>query len=107
MKPPPKSAPTTRTVDGFRIQILNTPERAAAYEAVESAMDWWASLPSSRRHRYLGGNELDAEVKWRQPTYRVHVGRFATRAEAEEALRTVRARFPDAFLVPERVTVTR
>lgn len=105
---PPAAGPVTRTLQGFRIQLVTTPEKDAADAYVEQAIDWWAALPAGRRPDYLAtGNELDVKIAWRQPYYRVRVGSFASRAEAEAALEAVRARFPDAFIVPDTVTVTR
>lgn len=100
-------APVTRTVQGFRIQIFTSPDRAEANDVLSEALAWYRSLPRSQRPAYLGGDELSADVKWRQPYYRVRVGDFATRGEADAALNRVRSRFPEAFIVPETVTVTR
>ncbi len=40
-----------------------------------------------------------------QPYYRVRVGAFASDAEADAALEFVRQEYPEAFLVPDVVTV--
>ncbi len=42
-----------------------------------------------------------------QPYYRVRMGAFATREDAEAALALVRRQYPEAFLVPDLVTVMR
>ena len=97
----------TRTVQGFRIQIVTTADRAEADRHVAQAIDWWEGLAPSSRPPYLGDGDLAVDVKWRQPYYRVHLGAFATQAEAERALRAVARQFPEAFIVPETVTVTR
>lgn len=99
--------PVTRTVEGFRIQIGMFNDRAEADEHVEAATNWYRNLPPSQRPPYLGGSELDVHVAWRAPYYRVQVGRFANRAEANRTLDVVTRRFPDAFPVPAVVTVTR
>ena len=103
----PSRGPVTRTVDGFRIQIgmSNDQDEADALAAV--AAQWYQGLPPSERPAYLGGGDLDVHVAWRAPYYRVQVGRFATRAEADRALSVVSQRFPEAFPVPSTVTVTR
>jgi len=44
---------------------------------------------------------------WEQPYYRVRIGRFPSRSNAEPALSAVRAAFGDALLVPEQRPVTR
>ncbi len=105
--PPPKPAPVTRTVQGFRIQILTTPEKAAADRQAGQAESWWSTLPPGERSPYLGQRALLVDVAWKQPYYRVRLGAFASRAEARQALATVKRRFPGAFLVPALVTLTR
>ena len=103
----PPRGPVTRTVDGFRIQIGMFNEQSAAEEQVEAASAWYRNLPSAQRPPYLGQGDLDVHIAWRAPYYRVQVGRFASRAEADRALGAVADRFPDAFPVPATVTVTR
>lgn len=105
----PPRGPVTRTVDGFRIQIGMWTERTDADAAVVEAVDWFRDLAAGNRPRYMsdGNGDLDVEVAWRAPYYRVRIGRFATRQEANQALSAVSRRFPEAFAVPSTVTVTR
>lgn len=108
--PAPKerpARPVARTLQGYRIQILNTAEKKSADRGVAEATAWWEDLPAPRRPDGLGQASLDVEVKWQQPYYRVRLGNFATRGEAEAALRAVTSRFPDAFIVPDTVTIVR
>jgi len=42
-----------------------------------------------------------------QPYYRVRVGNFKTRAEAEHALSILNDRYTDAFIVPDTVIIIR
>lgn len=102
---PPK--PTTRTVQGFRIQVLTTPEKQAADLHAAEAENWYRSLSASRRPLGLGDRGLLLDVAWRPPYYRVRLGAFASRAEAQRALALVKQRYPEAFLVPDTVTITR
>lgn len=44
---------------------------------------------------------------YKQPYYRIRVGNFARRADAEQALDVVKPHFPNAFVVPDEVTVVR
>ena len=104
----PPSAPTTRTVQGFRIQVLTTPEKSAADVHAAEAETWWRSLGASQRPLGLGAQQtLLLDVAWKPPYYRVRLGAFASRAEARDALALVKRRYPDAFLVPDVVTITR
>ncbi|HEX7069667.1 MAG TPA: SPOR domain-containing protein [Rhodothermales bacterium] len=108
--PPPVDeprGPVTRTVDGFQIQIGMSNDRSEADALVEHAIGWYSGLSPSQRPPYMGDSELDVDVAWRPPYYRVRVGSFATRAEAERALSVVSRRFPEAFAVPATVVVTR
>ena len=110
--PPPEPpdaprGPVTSTVDGYRVQIGMVNDQAEADDYVEAAIGWYRSLPPSDRPPYLGGAELDVDIEWRAPYYRVQIGSFANRSEAERALGAIARRFPEAFLVPAVVTVTR
>lgn len=44
---------------------------------------------------------------YKQPYYRIRVGNFVRRDEAEAALDVVKPHFPEAFIVPDQVTVVR
>lgn len=105
--PPEPPKPVTRTVQGYRIQLLNTPDKSAADARVAQAESWWRDLSTSQRPDYLGGRNLDVDIVWQQPYYRVRAGAFATREEAQRALSVVERTFPDAFIVPSVVTITR
>ncbi|WP_412062730.1 SPOR domain-containing protein [Rubrivirga sp. IMCC45206] len=96
--PPAPQDPQPRQVEGFRVQIFSGATRAAAERVRDDAVSWWTEQ---------GGNprELGAIVAYLQPYYRVRLGAFATREQAEAALATVRRQFPEAFLVPDLVTI--
>lgn len=104
---PEPRGPVTRTVDGFRLQIGMMNDRSEADATVEDAAAWYRNLPTSSRPPYLGNGDLDVHIAWRAPYYRVQIGSFATRDEAERALDAVKRRYPDAFPVPGTVIVTR
>lgn len=95
---------TVRTVQGFRIQIASSVERYDAVLAEEQAKSWWrddgqAGSPA------LFGADLPTYVVYMQPYYRVRVGNFTSRAEAQRALSAVERQFPGSFIVPDTVTV--
>lgn len=91
----------------YRIQVHTTPDQAEAEQVAEQVRTWWQQLPEDGRPAPLTATGLDPEVVWQQPYYRVRIGRFASRAEAAPALDAVRARFGNAFLVPERLPAAR
>jgi hypothetical protein len=92
-------APTSRVVDGFRVQVFSSDDRSAA-ERVRAEAEAW-----SRGQGGAAGG-LRGEVAYLEPYYRVRLGAFASRAAAEEALTAVRAAYPEAFLVPDLVTIS-
>jgi hypothetical protein len=49
--------------------------------------------------------DLAPDIAYLQPYYRVRLGGFEFRNEAERALAFVRGRWPEAFIVPDRVTI--
>lgn len=42
-------------------------------------------------------------IKFNQPTYRVRLGKFKTKMEAQRRLITVRKKYPNAFLLPQKI----
>ena len=102
--PSPSEPEPQRT---YRIQVHMTPDQAEAEQVAEQVRTWWRQLPADERPAALTDAGLRPEVVWEQPYYRVRIGRFPSRSNAEPALSAVRAEFGDAFLVPEQVPVTR
>ncbi len=93
----PQIEPGTRqTVQGYRVQVYQSTDKADADARVTEAVAWWNS-------RHQGTPEV--YTVFRAPYYRVRVGNYGTREAANTALRTLRARFPQALLVQDRVTV--
>lgn len=93
-----------RTVQGFRIQVASSVEKDEAVAVEEQAKQWWRSEGSSGASDVLPA-ELPTYVVYRQPYYRVRIGNFASRSEAERALAMVESRFPGSFIVPDTVTI--
>ena len=99
---PAPTEPTTRQVDGYRVQIFSSNSRASAEEIRDRALAWWERAQSGQG----APQQLEAVVTYLQPYYRVRLGAFATDADAEAALAFVRREYPEAFLVPDMVTIT-
>ena len=99
---PPAEEPRTRQVDGYRIQVFNTSSRDAAERIRDEAAAWWQGARSASG----APRDMALQIAYQQPYYRVRMGAFASREEADRALTLVRQRFPDAFLVADLVTVT-
>ncbi|MDX1418710.1 MAG: SPOR domain-containing protein [Rubricoccaceae bacterium] len=90
-----------RVVDGFRVQVFSSDSRDAAVAVRAEAAAWWRDV----RGTAGAPDDLSAEVAYQRPYYRVRLGGFEFRDEAERALSFVRERFPEAFIVPDRVTI--
>jgi len=91
----------------FHVQLHMTRDQAEAEARRRTARAWWSDWASSASApaRVQPGT-APVDIKWRAPLYRVRVGAFATRAEAQTVLEAARERFPDAFIAPERTGPT-
>lgn len=96
-----------RTVQGFRVQIISSKDKAAAEGAAAEAEQWWREHADEAPSGLFSGEGLPVYTVYRQPFYRVRVGNFTSRAEAERALEFLSSRYGDAFIARGEVTVTR
>ena len=100
---PASTEPVPVQVEGYRVQVFTSASRDAAESLRNQAVRWWEGAQSQP-----GAPEsLEAIVSYRQPYYKVQLGAFATRQEADAALALVRRQYPEAFVVPDLVTVLR
>lgn len=83
---------TKGTALGFRVQIYTGPSRSEAYAA------------QSKFQRMY--NDISTYVSYTQPNYRVKVGDFRSRSEAQAIMRELRKDFTAVFLFTEQVNVT-
>ncbi len=44
-----------------------------------------------------------SKIDFKQPTYRVRLGKFKTKIEAQRKLIKVRKKYPNAFLLPQKI----
>lgn len=94
-----------RTVQGYRIQVFSSADKAAAEGVRDEAATWWHMAQNDPDALELLPNGLPMEVDFNQPYYRVRLGAFEYRREAEQAIRVIQRRFPEAFIVPDMVTI--
>ena len=85
------AAPDT-LIDGFRAQVFATADREIAENAARVATER-LGLPS-----YV---DLDGGV------YKVRVGDFTTRPQADQALASIRRQYTDAWVVPSKIHAAR
>ena len=95
-------------VPGFRVQIFSSIERNAAMEAQESVQVWWREQHDEGavpEETFPEG--LPVYNVYSQPYYRVRVGDFLSREEAQVLHSVLARRFTDAFIVPDTIVITR
>ena len=80
---------------GYRVQILSTRDITLA-DSVQSNFRVWADTTFSD---YVPRSY----IFFHQPYYRVHVGDFSDRSRAIELSRYLKRRYPDAWVVHDRI----
>jgi hypothetical protein len=60
---------------------------------------------SRLKSRFLAEYDYSAYESYLQPNFRLRVGDFMTRFEAEKALKELKSVFPGAYVVPDRIEV--
>lgn len=81
--------------DGFRIQILST-RKVEHADSVANSFRIWADTT-------IAGYSADAYVSFRQPYYKVHIGDFQQREQANQFSRLIKPQYPDAWVVHDRI----
>jgi len=81
--------------DGYRIQILSTRNVEQADSVANSFRMWSDST--------IAGYQADAYVSFRQPQFKVHVGDFQIRDQANKFSRLIKKQYPDAWVVHDRI----
>lgn len=76
-------------IDGYTIQVYSGTKREDALN-VKKRMS--QSLP-----------ELESDVQYRQPNFRVRTGKYLTRLEAQKDYLAVKRHFPNAIVIPDRI----
>ena len=80
---------TKKLVDGFTIQIYSGQKREEAMNTKQKMSSEISGLPSN--------------LQYIQPKFRVTVGNYFTRIEAQRDLVLLKKHFPNAILVPEKI----
>lgn len=82
---------TRKFIDGFTIQVFAGTKRE---DAMNVKKQLTASIP-----------DLESELQYAQPNFRVKVGRYFTRLEAEKDFEQIKRVFPSAIVVPDKITI--
>jgi hypothetical protein len=94
-RPPEKSGEEAIDNEGYRVQIASTRNVAIADSISSQFRQWMAVLGTDY--------QPNTYIIFRQPYYRVHVGDFHQREPAIDFSRMVKRRYPDAWVVHDRI----
>ena len=79
-------------IPGFRVQIFFDSGNFSHQNAMK--------VIEKFHKRY---DEIPAYISWKAPNYRVRVGDFRSRLEAEGFLAKIKYRYPSAFVIPSKI----
>lgn len=94
-------------VDGFRIQLFSSENKPSADAVRDDAVNWWRTARNRFAEDEIFPYGLHPAVVFTRPYYRVRLGAFPTRDDAGLALELLRERYPEAFIVPDTITLER
>jgi len=77
-------------IDGFTIQVYSGKRE----EALNAKKTLTTSLP-----------DLESEIQFTEPIFRVKVGKYYTRMDAQKDFVSIKKYFPAAIIIPEKITV--
>lgn len=75
--------------DGYTVQVYNGTSRSIAYDARDRLEEFT--------------DEFDPVIDYRQPNYKVKIGKFHDRLEAHRFFMEIKSEFPRALMLPERI----
>lgn len=82
---------TRKFIEGYTIQVYSGLKR-------EDAL-------SAKKQLTISIQKLDSELQYVQPNYRVKIGKYFTRLEAEKDYEMVKRYFPAAIVVPDKIAI--
>jgi hypothetical protein len=82
---------TRKFIDGFTIQVFAGTKRE---DAMNVKKQLTSAIPS-----------LESELQYAQPNFRVKVGKYFTRLEAEKDYEQIRRVIPSAIVVPDKISI--
>ena len=94
-------------VDGFRVQVYSTLDQEEAASAEQAVRLFWRETIESADPEDHLPPEMPVYGLFRQPYYRIRVGDFVDRDEADRIALVLGARFEGALVVPDKVIVVK
>ena len=82
---------TRKFIDGYTILIYSGQKKEDAMESKKKVIE--------------GASHLTANLQYQQPKFRVTVGKYYTRIEAQKDLVTLKQILPNATLIPEKIMI--
>lgn len=80
-----------KTIPGFTIQVYSGNSRDMANQVRRRV---WDVLPDTQ-----------PEIKYQQPIYKVQVGQFTERLQAQKTFAMLKKEFPSALIIPDRIQI--
>ncbi len=84
--------PDNKAIPGYRIQIFFDSGLNSSDRAKQARDEFLARYP-----------DIQAYVNWKAPNYRVRVGDFKTRLEAEKTLQLILIDYPNAWVIKDEI----
>ncbi len=81
--------------DGYRVQIISTKDVELADSVANKFRSWADST--------IEGYSAETYVSFNQPFYKVHIGDFQKRDQANSFSKLIKRRYPDAWVVHDRI----
>lgn len=91
---------------GYRVQIFSGEQKSNADDRLQQALTWW----ENEGQELDGAGDIFSEslpvrIVYSAPYYKVRIGDFLDRQAAQQSLKLIRKRFPEAWIVPDQVEV--
>ncbi len=99
---------TSDMQSGFRVQILSTLHKLEADQIIEDALAWWQDFVEDTSFYQLYPqfeSKPPIYQDFRAPYYRIRIGNFLHRDDAERFLETVEKSYASAFIAPDMVII--
>jgi len=81
-----------KTLEGYRVQIFFDSGNNARKNSNEVRIQFIEKFP-----------EVEAYLTFQQPYFKIRVGNFRTRIEAERFLRQIQTDFPNSFVIKDKI----